>query len=385
MTEYLAFDELLRLQRAIGDLVDDYLDARPAIVAALPGSFRALIRRMPDSAGQLIADTNKLNTTERLADGRVPFILVLKTILAGYGAANAAAAAIVAQKIDEIAGVSSGAAPIAAPTADEIKEAVIQQNDMLPVDFLRLALQASAAVAKLSVRRFDNGVAAKNGDGTPVIFLGTGWLIAKGVLITNHHVVNARLRGEAISAATADLERQAKSTKIEFDFDGGAAAPVQVEAVELIHADRRLDYAALRIQSGDRRAVSLAANLPEVPDGHAAAAVNIIQHPYGEPKRIAVRNNLIASQTAEDLRYFTDTDGGSSGSPVFNDGWEVVALHRGSAAAAGTFQGNATTKINVGTRLSALMGDLRTAAAGSIPEPRRIVARPGARADDAQR
>jgi hypothetical protein len=111
--------------------------------------------------------------------------------------------------------ISSGSAPIAPPTAEEVKEAVTHQDDKLPISFLRLGLQAATGVAKLMVPRYDAGVRAVSG-GTPVTFLGTGWLIARGILITNHHVVNARLLGEPPAGAD-DLRRQALETVVQFE------------------------------------------------------------------------------------------------------------------------------------------------------------------------
>jgi len=63
-------------------------------------------------------------------------------------------------------------------------------------------------------------------------------------------------------------------------------------------------------------------------DKHAIGMnINIIQHPSGLPKMIAIRNNILVHRTDRTLLYETDTDHGSSGSPVFNDAWELVALH----------------------------------------------------------
>ena len=67
----------------------------------------------------------------------------------------------------------------------------------------------------------------------------------------------------------------------------------------------------------------------------AGESVTIIQHPGGEPKQIALRENFVlALPDAADryLYYQTDTTPGSSGSPVFNDDWEVVALHHSGYA-----------------------------------------------------
>jgi endonuclease G len=60
--------------------------------------------------------------------------------------------------------------------------------------------------------------------------------------------------------------------------------------------------------------------------------LTIIQHPKGEHKQVCVRENKLLkySENGPYLWYETDTVGGSSGSPVFNNAWEVVALHHSS-------------------------------------------------------
>ena len=54
--------------------------------------------------------------------------------------------------------------------------------------------------------------------------------------------------------------------------------------------------------------------------------LNIIQHPRGRPKD---RSNQVVDITNIDVFYTTDTEPGSSGSAVFNDNWELVAIHKG--------------------------------------------------------
>jgi endonuclease G len=55
--------------------------------------------------------------------------------------------------------------------------------------------------------------------------------------------------------------------------------------------------------------------------------LTIIQHPAGERKQVCVRENRLIKYTDHTLWYQTDTVAGSSGSPVFNNSWQVVALH----------------------------------------------------------
>ena len=55
--------------------------------------------------------------------------------------------------------------------------------------------------------------------------------------------------------------------------------------------------------------------------------VNIIQHPEGDYKQVVLRENQLVTRLDKVLHYLADTNPGSSGSPVFNDQWEVIALH----------------------------------------------------------
>lgn len=83
--------------------------------------------------------------------------------------------------------------------------------------------------------------------------------------------------------------------------------------------------------------------------------VSIIQHPEAEPTQIAVRENEIVDVLPTALRYRTDTQHGSSGSPVFNDSWQVVALHHSAVPdpiAPDTYVSNE------GIRISALLAHL---------------------------
>jgi endonuclease G, mitochondrial len=54
---------------------------------------------------------------------------------------------------------------------------------------------------------------------------------------------------------------------------------------------------------------------------------NIIQHPGGDPQQVTLRDNQVVKTLEHFIHYEADTQPGSSGSPVFNDQWQLAALH----------------------------------------------------------
>jgi endonuclease G, mitochondrial len=102
------------------------------------------------------------------------------------------------------------------------------------------------------------------------------------------------------------------------------------------------------------------------PEGYA---VNIIQHPAGMPKRVAARSNLLRPSTGRELQYFSDTLGGSSGSPLCNDAWEVIGLHRASGPAANVVvKGKPASTYNIGVPIDAILADLQATSPAVLGE-----------------
>ena len=190
--------------------------------------------------------------------------------------------------------------------------------------------------------------------------VGTAWVLAPTLMLTNHHVIAARLTGEPEPSA-ADFALQAAAALVEFDFDKTTSIAKKI-AVTKVEADSiDLDYAVIRL-SGDSGRPPLELNPQRVVFGPASYdPLNIIQHPRGLPKRVAFRNNLLTGSDNDTIRYFTDTDFGSSGSPVCDDNWRVVALHRGAEFVKGvTFQGKSTAYVNFGSQVQAVLDRLKT-------------------------
>jgi endonuclease G len=200
-------------------------------------------------------------------------------------------------------------------------------GEWVTATFLEQARLVGTRVARLRVPR----IIEDREDG-PVGGVGTGWLIAPGLLLTNHHVVNARAQGEP-DARRKDFIAQARRTVAWFDYYAEGGSKAEVRAAELLADDPELDYALLRLEDDaaarNREAIALPQKAPKLQKG---MRLNIVQCPAGGPLRFAIRNNFFVGHGRQQhqIRYLTDTLEGSSGSPVMDDRWQVIALHHGA-------------------------------------------------------
>jgi hypothetical protein len=142
------------------------------------------------------------------------------------------------------------------------------------------------------------------------------------LLITNHHVINAR-RKEGIAepdATKEDFRLQAEHTRILFDYVTKAVPnPVSTVAGALLYADKKLDFALVRLPEATPHRSPLRLRTHAIRKTSVQAlgiGVNLLQHPNGEPMRLGFRNNYVLLGDDRWLSYLTDTAVGSSGSPV---------------------------------------------------------------------
>lgn len=234
-------------------------------------------------------------------------------------------------------------------------ERVIGASDLLSVNFLERGRRAATAVCRIKVPA--EGAA----------WYGTGFMVGPRLLLTNHHVL-----GNRDEAAQAEAQ-----FGYEHDLDGVLAAPVGFNLTphEIFFTDAVLDFTLVSVAPLSEEAVPIGRynRLPLLPvSGKAVNGewVSIIQHPGGEAKQIAIQSSQILAldpQAAKDvdlesfIHYSTDTEPGSSGSPVLNDQWQVLALHHKAVPAPpNPLNPNAPLEFvaNEGVRVSAIFRHL---------------------------
>lgn len=195
-----------------------------------------------------------------------------------------------------------------------VLEAIIDTPDFVGVRYLEQGVVAGRAVCRIDIRDAGGGV----------IGYGTGSMVSPRLLLTNHHVL-----------PSAEL---ARTSAAEFNYqdglDGQALQSKQfpLDPDTFFVNDQERDFALVAVAGTDQQLSAYGWNPLIEAQGKAVIGdfATIVQHPGGEKKQIALRDNRIVDQLELFLHYQADTKPGSSGSPVFNDQWEVVALHHAS-------------------------------------------------------
>ena len=360
MTDYLDPDEIDELSAIIGRELAMDPQLRPVLFQAVHRDFLGVLPYNPRPANQVVSDLTKMNRVERLADGSVPLQQWLRAATAQVQ--DAGDRSTLDRALDKVTAAASGEPSVdAAAAAVESQELVIFRDDMVRFDFLERGAACGRSVGRISVPPWSSGAPVVRPDGTAEPHAGTCWLVAPRLVMTNHHVVNARaaVAGPAPQVPDTDLSDQAAHAVVHLDYVADTSEGPATACTGVVAWSRELDYAVVSLAEDVGRdplplhEEQLDATLDD------QVPVNIVQHPDGRAKRVGLRNNLIHQTTDRDISYFTDTKTGSSGSPVLTDDWRVCALHRGSRAVTVQFQGKSSAYINVGTQMHAILGDLR--------------------------
>jgi V8-like Glu-specific endopeptidase len=154
---------------------------------------------------------------------------------------------------------------------------------------------------------------------------GSGFLIGNNLLITNNHVLGTK---EVARTAHVEFNFQKNALGNDEPVDPYELEPDKVFETSLREEQGGDDWSVVQVK-GNPAAKWGVLPLTSAPAGtpKKGEEVIIIQHPGGGQKQIALSHNVIAYADARRLQYMTDTEEGSSGSPVFDIEWKVVALH----------------------------------------------------------
>lgn len=202
--------------------------------------------------------------------------------------------------------------------------------------------------------------------GTPY---GTGFLLGSSAVITNYHVMQL-VKGGQLKPQDVSLRFDYKRRSDGVTVNEGTI--YHLASDWLIHdspfsnndekgeepASGELDYALMRVEgepgkdpiggpevldknptAPSRGWIKVPAVLPELKPN---TSLFILQHPKGDPLKLAIDTSAIieVKYGGRRVRYRTNTEHGSSGSPCFDANWNLVALHHMGDPAYGPAQFN---------------------------------------------
>ena len=297
---------------------------------------------------------------------------------------------------------------------DDLERIILPDNNLLPVAFLEEGAETQKAVGRIALKRAHAGLPAGSG-------WGTGSLVADDLLLTNNHVIpnvafakqvkvefnyQNEIDGTPTTPDTYDLDPDSVFiTNAALDYTlvrvkcrrlflprlpfRPVISPNGETMFEFVEHQNENDPIALTPDPLNPNPGVIDPGLVvrppltttglnfrfcmkpgprwghlQLPRGRVLLRngmhLNIVQHPRGRRKEVAVQQNRLDQQFSTRVRYTTDTEPGSSGSPVFNNRWDIIALHH----AGGQRNPDGTWRNNQGIPINRIVSDLRTQLAG---------------------
>jgi len=190
--------------------------------------------------------------------------------------------------------------------AKQLEKIIGRESSLVPISFLEKGLERQKSVARI-----------EDIDG-----YGSGFLVDGNILVTNNHVI-------------ASIE-SARRCKVLFNYqiraDGGEEQTevFRLEPGRYFATSEEMDLTAVRVEGNPNE--RWGAILIENQSCKEGDRVNIIQHPGGGHKQMSFYHNTVVHVERDRLQYVTDTMPGSSGSPVFDREWQLVAVHHASSS-----------------------------------------------------
>jgi V8-like Glu-specific endopeptidase len=228
-------------------------------------------------------------------------------------------------------------------------EAVLGDTRFVPLRWYRTGLLRCAGVARIETQwgqGFGTGFLIRGEDLHPA-------LTGETVLLTNAHVISSDPTVRKRFPPGTPPER----TRVRFEGRENADTTYAIKEVLWTSPPEQLDASVLRLDMSVNcePPYPLAVSMPVADTDR----VYVIGHPQGGTLSISIQDNRVVDVKEPKLHYRAPTEPGSSGSPVFNQDWELVALHHAGSKEMKALSGEGVQEANEGIWVSAIIKALR--------------------------
>jgi len=217
-----------------------------------------------------------------------------------------------------LADARAEAGAIDAMLEDAAFEQILGRDRFRNLRWYRTGIERARAVCKL---------VGAHGEG-----FGTGFLVraedlglrhaSDWVVLTNAHVVSESAEERAGTPAAVPPDE----ASLRFEASDEPERHYAITRVLASSPRRELDFSVLALDGeGDfPEPIRIARRLPLL---ESEQRVYVIGHPRGGDIAFSLNDNLLIDHEAPKVHYRSPTEGGSSGSPLFNQNWELIGLH----------------------------------------------------------
>lgn len=188
--------------------------------------------------------------------------------------------------------------------------------ELWDIAFLKNGVDQAASVCRVEVE----------GEGA----IATGFLVKKDLLLTNYHVLDNGVKPDLAKFRLCF----GRMTSVLGTATTGQIFRLAEHPIVRSSPTHELDYVLLRVDSAilETDGIRPVNFVPTSPT--QGGSIHILQHPDGEEMKIVFGTNGITGVYEQQglVQYISKTSTGSSGSPCFNDDWQLVALHHAQRA-----------------------------------------------------
>lgn len=185
------------------------------------------------------------------------------------------------------------------------------------------------------------------------------------VFVTNAHVIGDAGTG-VVSAKQAnvvfEIESAAKGHPVSHKVDRVLFTSKPGKLGEQLSSFEKLDVTIVALKSAPKRATGLTAS-DTLPQPSPKTKAFVLGHPKAGALQFSLHDSelLDIDDRGRLMHYRTPTEPGSSGSPVFDEDWKVVALHHAGAWKTPKLHGDGEYEANEGITLHAIREGLKSA------------------------